>query len=96
MINKFVNNQKAVRGTALSFAVVGTLMHGLNIMHATNSTVSQVWSMVAIIGFFFTVTNFVNGRPLFEASKIRLHFRHHSHLSNVTSLTSAKDEVALP
>lgn len=40
MISRFVNREKAVRSTALSFAVVGTIMHGLNIMHATNSTVS--------------------------------------------------------
>jgi hypothetical protein len=94
MINKLVNHKNAVRNTALSFAVMGTFMHGLNIAHATNSTLSQAWSVVAILGFFLTVTSFVNKRPLFETSKIRKW--HNRRPQNGTSHIFARDEVALP
>ncbi|MEM3094259.1 MAG: hypothetical protein QXX64_01345 [Nitrososphaera sp.] len=92
MISRFVNREKAVRSTALSFAVVGTIMHGLNIMHATNSTVSQVWSIVAIIGFFLTVSNFVNKQSLFETGK-RWHSRQGNHLQNNANHATAKNDV---
>ena len=92
MISKLVHNQKTIKGTALSFAVVGAFMHGLNIMHATNSTISQVWSIVAIAGFFLTMTAFVNQRPLFKA---RLHLRRNDQ-RNYTSAPTAKDDIAFP
>jgi hypothetical protein len=57
MLN-LATNEKLVRSTGISFAVVVTIMHGLNIAHMTNAVLSQAWSIIAIIGFFFTVTTF--------------------------------------
>jgi len=94
MMNKLVNRKNAVRNTALSFAVMGTFMHGLNIAHATNSTLSQVWSIVAIIGFFLTATHFVNNRQLFEASKIKKW--HISHSQNDATHVFARNDISLP
>ena len=97
MITKLVQHEKAIRSTALSFAVMGTIMHGLNVMHATNSTISHAWSIVAIIGFFLTVANFVNKRPLFEASKIKKwHNRQHNPQQNSANPVLARDDVSLP
>ena len=93
-MNKLVNRKNAVRNTALSFAVMGTFMHGLNIAHATNSTLSQVWSIVAIIGLFLTATHFVNNRQLFEASKIRKW--HNRHSQNDATRVLVKEDVSLP
>jgi hypothetical protein len=55
MLN-LATNEKLVRSTGISFAVVVTVMHGLNIARMTNVVLSQAWSVIALIGFFFTVT----------------------------------------
>jgi hypothetical protein len=94
MMTKLVNREKAVKGTALSFAVMGTIMHGLNIVHATNSSLSQVWSVVAIIGFFLTMSHFVNKRPLFEIKK--LHKRHDSYSKDDVDHNSTRNDISLP
>lgn len=93
MITKLANHERAIRSTALSFAVMGTIMHGLNVMHATNSMISQAWSFVAMIGFFLTVANFVNKRPLFETSKIK---KRHNSPRNDENRTLSRDDVLLP
>ena len=94
MINKLVNHKNAVRNTALSFAVMGTFMHGLNIMHATNSALSQVWSVVAIIGFLVTMTNFVDKRQLLGVNKIRKW--HNRHSQNDATHVFARNDISLP
>jgi hypothetical protein len=94
MINKLVNHKNAVRNTALSFAVMGTFMHGLNVVHATNSALSQVWSIVAIIGFFVTMTNFVNKRQLSETATLK-RWRNCG-VQNGANHVFAKNEVSLP
>ena len=70
MLVNSMSRHQAVKGTALSFAVVGTIMHGLNLIHAMNSAMSQAWSIVAIIGFVATATQFMNTRSLLEKSKL--------------------------
>jgi hypothetical protein len=50
-------NEKLVRSTGISFAVISfavvvTIMHGLNIAHMTNAVLSQALSIIAIIGSF--------------------------------------------
>jgi hypothetical protein len=55
MLN-LATKEKLVRSTGISFAVVVTIMHGLNIAHMTNAVLSQALSIIALIGFFFTVT----------------------------------------
>jgi len=94
MINKLVNHKNAVRNTALSFAVMGTFMHGLNIMHATNSALSQVWSVVAIIGFLVTMTNFVDKRQLLGVNKIRKW--HYKHAQKGANQILVREDVSLP
>jgi len=94
MMNKLVNRKNAVRNTALSFAVMGTFMHGLNIAHATNSTLSQVWSIVAIIGFFLTATHFVNKRQLLGVNKIRKW--HYKHAQKGANQILVREDVSLP
>ena len=94
MINKLVNHKNAVRNTALSFAVMGTFMHGLNIMHATNSALSQVWSVVAIIGFLVTMTNFVDKRQLLGVNKIKKWYINHSH--NDATHGFGRNDISLP
>ena len=49
-----MRNSKAVRNTGLSFAIVGTGMHFLNIASATTPQISHTWSAIAIAGFFLT------------------------------------------
>jgi hypothetical protein len=55
MLN-LVINEKLLPSTGISFAVVVIIMHGLNIARMTNAVLSQALSIIAIIGFFFTVT----------------------------------------
>jgi hypothetical protein len=57
MLNR-ARNEKLIRSTGISFAVVVTIMHGLNIAHMTNAVLSQALSIIAIIGLSFTVTFF--------------------------------------
>ena len=52
MLN-LATNEKLLPSTGISFAVVVTIMQGLNIARMTNAVLSQALS---IIGFFFTVT----------------------------------------
>lgn len=94
MINKLVDHKNAVRNTALSFAIMDTFMHELNVVHATNSTLNRAWSIVAIIGFFLTMTNFVNKRQLFETSKIKKW--HNRRSQNGANHLFARDDVLLP
>ena len=46
MLN-IATNEKLVRSTGISFAVVVTVMHGLNIARMTNVVLSQAWSVIA-------------------------------------------------
>lgn len=55
MLN-LATNEKLLPSTGISFAVVVTIMQGLNIARMTNAVLSQALSIIAIIGFFFTVT----------------------------------------
>lgn len=55
MLN-LATNEKLLPSTGISFAVVVTIMQGLNIDRMTNAVLSQALSIIAIIGFFFTVT----------------------------------------
>jgi hypothetical protein len=54
MLAIVTKNVRIVQGTGVSFAVVGTTMHMLNIANMVPSPISHTWSTLAIAGFFLT------------------------------------------
>lgn len=52
MLAILTKNGKIVQGTGISFAVVGTTMHILNLASMVPSPVSHTWSTLAIAGSF--------------------------------------------
>jgi hypothetical protein len=98
MLN-LATNEKLVRSTGISFAVVVTVMHGLNIARMTNAVLSQAWSVIEIIGFFFTVTTSAQlHHPLAAGLPRKAHPSPSSEeeREGIGSLTIERSDVSLP
>ena len=54
MLALFTKNGRVIQGTGVTFALVGTSMHILNVINLMPSPVSHTWSTLAIAGFFLT------------------------------------------
>jgi cobalamin biosynthesis Co2+ chelatase CbiK len=54
MLTIFIKNTKFVQNTGMSFAVVGTTMHVLNVSDMMTPVLSHTWSAIAIVGFVMT------------------------------------------
>ncbi|WP_337861946.1 hypothetical protein [Nitrososphaera sp.] len=66
MLAILTKNGKIVQGTGISFAVVGTTMHILNVASMVPSPVSHTWSTLAIAGFFLTSSSQIGRSTLFK------------------------------
>lgn len=54
MLAVITKNNRIVYGTGVSFAVIGTAMHVLNVASVMPLPLSHTWSTLAIVGFFLT------------------------------------------
>ena len=87
MLAIFTKNGSIVYGTGISFAVVGTAMHILNVVNAIPSPLSHTWSTLAIVGFFLTSSTQI-GRGIFKLNALKKHKAPPQYIH--------KNDVALP
>jgi hypothetical protein len=57
MLTLFTKNRRIVQNAGISFAILGTTMHVLNVANVVTPPVSHTWSTVAIAGFFLTTSS---------------------------------------
>jgi hypothetical protein len=61
MLGFFVRNSKIIQTTGVSFAVLGTTMHVLNVANLMSPSLSHTWSAIAILGFCLTASSQTKG-----------------------------------
>jgi hypothetical protein len=86
MMAIFTKNGRVLQGTGISFAVVGTTMHILNVANMVPSPIGHTWSTIAIAGFFLTSSSQI-GRGLFKLKFIKKSKKSrllHTHKNDVT------------
>jgi hypothetical protein len=72
MLALFTKNGRVIQGTGVTFALVGTSMHILNVINLMPSPISHTWSTLAIAGFFLTSSSQIsNGLGKFGGLKKR-------------------------
>lgn len=89
MLRFFVRNSKIIQTTGVSFAVLGTTMHVLNVADLMSPSLSHTWSAIAIVGFCLTASSQTKGMltgKISIARKRRGIIRH----------SSERNDVALP
>jgi hypothetical protein len=86
MLAIFTKNGRVVQGTGVSFAVVGTTMHILNIASMVPSPIGHTWSTLAIAGFFLTSSSQI-GKNLLKLKLSK---------SKKSPSQNHKNDVALP
>lgn len=91
MLAILVRNNKIIQGTGMSFAILGTSMHMLNIANLVTPTLSHAWSAIAIAGFFMTASSQIGKGLITKAQCIGLPAK-----SSVLSSSARNDDVALP
>jgi hypothetical protein len=102
MLAVFVRNSKIVQSTGMSFAVLGTPMHMLNVANLMTPALSHTWSAIAIAGFFMTASSQI-GRGL-AAMMPSINSRRHGGASSSSPASPGgaqhnsnnDDDVALP
>lgn len=87
MLAIFTKSSRVVQGTGVSFAVVGTTMHILNVANMVPIPIGHTWSTVAIAGFFLTSSSQI-GKGI---SKMKLVKE-----KKFRPLHNHKNDVALP
>ena len=66
MLALLVRNSRIIQSTGMSFAVLGTTMHMLNVANLMSPSLSHTWSAIAILGFVLTASSQIRG-SLFQA-----------------------------
>jgi hypothetical protein len=54
MLTLFVRNSRIIQSAGVSFAVLGTTMHLLNVANLVSPALSHTWSAIAVVGFCLT------------------------------------------
>lgn len=70
MLAIFTKNVRLIQGTGVSFAVVGTTIHILNVVNMVPIPVGHTWSTIAIAGFFLTSSSQI-GKGLFKMKLVK-------------------------
>jgi hypothetical protein len=92
MLTIFVRNGKIIQSTGMSFAVVGTTIHVLNVSNLMTPTLSHTWSAIAIVGFFMTASSPL-GKSLIEMKSL-ISRRQRSSPASIQGIRN--DDVSLP
>lgn len=95
MLALLVRNSKIIQNTGVSFAVLGTTMHVLNVANLMSPTLSHTWSAIAILGFCLTASSQIRGTLIGKILWIKRRKTATSGSSNTTSINERND-VALP
>lgn len=95
MLTILIRNAKIVQNTGMSFAVIGTTMHVLNVSDMMTPVLSHTWSAIAIVGFFMTAGSQVS-RGFFTVKRIPLVNKWKRSASSSGSVTMRNDDVSLP
>jgi ABC-type enterochelin transport system permease subunit len=61
MLALLVRNSRIIQSTGMSFAVLGTTMHMLNVANLMSPSLSHTWSAIAILGFVLTASSQIRG-----------------------------------
>ena len=91
MLALLVRNGKILQSTGVSFAVLGTTMHVLNVANLMSPTLSHAWSAIAILGFCLTASSQIRGTIIGKIFWIK---RQKTATSNNTS--NERNDVVLP
>jgi hypothetical protein len=90
MLALFTKNGRVIQGTGVTFALVGTSMHILNVINLMPSPVSHTWSTLAIAGFFLTSSSQISS-GLGKLGGLKKRQKNKSQTSHIH-----KNDVALP
>lgn len=71
MLALLVRNSKIIQSTGVSFAVLGTTMHVLNVANLMSPTMSHTWSAIAILGFCLTASSQVRGTLIGKMPRLK-------------------------
>ena len=91
MLALLVRNTRIIQSTGVSFAVLGTTMHVLNVVNLMSPSLSHTWSAVAILGFCLTASSQIRG---VVTGKKFLTRKQKS--ANNNQRVNARNDVALP
>jgi hypothetical protein len=92
MLALLVRNSKILQSTGVSFAVLGTTMHVLNVANLMSPTLSHTWSAIAILGFCLTASSQIRGTIIGKIFWIK---RQKTATSNNTT-SNERNDVVLP
>jgi hypothetical protein len=71
MLGLVTRNSRIIQNTGISFAVLGTSMHVLNVANLMSPSLSHTWSAIAILGFCLTASSQTRGALLKGMSRVR-------------------------
>lgn len=90
MLGLVVRNTKIIQNTGISFAVLGTTMHMLNVANLMSPSLSHTWSAIAILGFCLTASSQTRGTLFKGMSRVR------RRRARGTVSANERNDVALP
>ena len=88
MLALLVRNSRIIQGTGMSFAVLGTTMHALNVANIMPPSLSHTWSAIAILGFVLTASSQIRCSLVGSMSRVKR--------VGKTAPTNERNDVALP
>lgn len=90
MLGFFVRNSKIIQSAGVSFAVLGTSMHVLNVANLMSPSLSHTWSAIAIIGFCLTASSQTKGMLAGKIPRIK------RKVAVKATSSNERNDVALP
>jgi hypothetical protein len=92
MLTLFVRNSRIIQSAGVSFAVLGTTMHLLNVANLVSPALSHTWSAIAVVGFCLTASSQIRGTIMGRMLLIK---RRKATTGSVRAV-NVRNDVALP
>lgn len=91
MLGFLVRNSKIIQSAGVSFAVLGTSMHVLNVVNLMSPSLSHTWSAIAIVGFCLTASSQTKGILAWKIPRIKRKVA-----VKATTSSNERNDVVLP